>query len=69
MWPLLLIFATNAVVHALVLCFIPATHWPHTGLALLAEHSFFLPAGLVASLQPSIGPASAGDLTGSPDPS
>lgn len=50
--------------------FNPATHWPYTGLALLlAEHSFFLPAGLVASLQPSIGPASAGDLTCSPDPS
>lgn len=38
--------------------FNPAAQQTHTGPALLpAEHSFFLPPGWVASLQPSIGPA------------
>lgn len=50
--------------------FNPAAQQTYPGPALLpAEHSFFLPPGWVASLQPSIGPASTADCTCSPNPS
>lgn len=64
--PLLLVFA---LLHALVPCLYSCPTLASPGLApLLAERSFFVPAALDTSPQPSVGPAPA-DLTCSPAPS